>query len=172
MPQQQGERIDVRQVPGTFVSVTGSLARIDAAIIGSAAFFEPLAVTIPLSGVPPLISKDVHVVEIYSRMWWIVEFRRLLRFSLFCLDDARQAGEVFDCRVQLQGRFVLCELADRRFDHRADLHEQPAAGRKSLGSRGDEPFDRFPFRVARLRALRGSKFFTVVGSLANSAELT
>jgi hypothetical protein len=44
-------------ISGRFSILQGSSAIIDAHIIGSAAFFAPLTVTLPRSGIPPRISK-------------------------------------------------------------------------------------------------------------------
>jgi hypothetical protein len=51
---------------GTRTMVTGSLARMLAARIGSAAFFAPLAVTLPTRGRPPMmVNRCIRAIRFY-----------------------------------------------------------------------------------------------------------
>ena len=54
-------------ISGTFLIVQGSLVKSAAHSIGSAAFFEPLILTDPLSGFPPLTKNLFMADELYRR---------------------------------------------------------------------------------------------------------
>ena len=149
--------VSTSRMRGTFVSVTGSEARIVAARIGSAPFLLPAARTVPSSGRPPSITKDCMrggmvraLVEVTRDRAWATLTRyttseSLLRHALAVEASvrgyARRGGE----DEELWGCVAL--LHDFDYEIHPTLDEHPQDGASILREEG------YPEEVDRGRAL-------------------